>query len=210
MKITLIQIKALCFSAVILCSCARSYRPVLVGNLNYESSANWENVEMRYKYDVLRQSGNKKYAKKEIAKNIRVIAVQFTNMSDRPVNFSEDVVIYSGSRIIIPLPPELAKKGLKQIAPLHLLWCLLWVNISTCDGYDCSSTLLPVGPAIGLFNMLKASGANKNLLAELTRYNMLNKTIDPGETLNGLITIAAESGQALQIRLKDSDFSGKQ
>ena len=207
MKITLIQIKTLCLSALILCSCAGSYHPVLVGNLNYESAASGDNVEMHYKYDVLRQSGNKKYAKKEIAKNIRVIAVQFPNMSDRPVNFSEDVEIYSGSRTIIPLPPELARKELKQIAPLHLLWCLLWINISKCDGYDCSSTLLPVGPAIGLFNMLKASGANKNLLAELTRYNMLNKTIAPGETLNGLRTIAAESGQPLQIRLKDPDYS---
>lgn len=204
MKLTFrsIQFNVFCISVLVVCSCAGRYHPVLVRNLNYESVSTDDRVAMHYKYDVLRQAGNKKFAKKELAKNVRVLAVQFTNMTERPINFSKDIGIYSGSRTIIPLEPQYAKRELKQIAPLHLLWCLLWVNITTCDGYDCNSTLLPVGPVIGISNMLVASGANKRLYEDLVRYNMIDKTIDPGETVSGLITIAVESGQPLSIRMK--------
>jgi hypothetical protein len=159
---------------------------------------------MQYKYDILREAGNKKYPKKELKKNIRLLAVEVTNNSDRPINFKEDIEIYSGNRKIIPLDPAYAKKELKQIAPLYLLWSLLWVTINKCDEYgDCTSTPLPVGAVIGLINMGVAAGANKNLGADLVRYNLLDKTIDPGQTVNGIISIAIESGQPLEIRLKE-------
>ena len=120
------------------------------------------------------------------------------------INFKDDIEIYSGGRKIIPLEPAYAKKELKQIAPLHLLWSLLWVTINNCDDYgDCTSTPLPVGAVIGVINMGIAAGANKNLGNELVRYNLLDKTIEPGQTVNGIISIAIESGQPLEIRLME-------
>lgn len=158
---------------------------------------------MHYKYDILREAGNNKYAKKELSKNIRLVAVELTNRSDRAISFREDIEIYSGARKIMPLDPLYAKKELKQIAPLYMLWSLLWVVITKCDNDDCSSIPIPVGAAIGIINTVKASGANKNLLEDLMRYNMLNKTIEPGETVRGIISIAVESGQPLEIRMRE-------
>ncbi|HMG91753.1 MAG TPA: hypothetical protein VK589_16960, partial [Chryseolinea sp.] len=148
------KLLALACIAAIFSGCAGSYHPVRVKNLSYSSVTEDHGIEMQYKYDILREAGNKKYAKKELKKNIRLVAVEFTNNSDRPINFKEDIEIYSGDRKIIPLEPAYAKKELKQIAPLYLLWSLLWVTINKCDDHgDCSSTPLPVGAAIGIVNM---------------------------------------------------------
>ena len=190
--------------AAMLSACASSYRPVRVTNLAYPSVTSSQGVEMHYKYDILHEAGNKKYPKKELKKNIRLLAVELTNNTDRAINLKNDIEIYSGTRKIIPLEPAYAKRELKQIAPLYLLWGLLWVTINKCDDYgECTSTPLPVGVAIGLLNMGIAAGANKNLGADLIRYNLLDKTIAPGETVNGVISIAIESGQPLEIRLKE-------
>jgi len=198
------KLLALACIAAIFSGCAGSYHPVRVKNLSYSSVTEDHGIEMQYKYDILREAGNKKYAKKELKKNIRLVAVEFTNNSDRPINFKEDIEIYSGDRKIIPLEPAYAKKELKQIAPLYLLWSLLWVTINKCDDHgDCSSTPLPVGAAIGIVNMAIAAGANKNLGEELVRYNLLDKTIEPGQTVNGIISIAIESGQPLELRMKE-------
>lgn len=189
---------------VILSGCAGTYRPVRVNNLANSSVTEDQGIAMQYKYDVLREAGNKKYAKKELKKNIRLVAVELTNNSDRPVNFKEDIEIYSGNRMIIPLEPAYAKKELKQIAPLYLLWSLLWVTINKCDDQgDCSSTPIPVGAAIGVINTAIAAGANKNLGEELIRYNLLDKVIEPGQTVSGIISIAIESGQPLELRIKE-------
>jgi hypothetical protein len=118
------KLLALACIAAILSSCAGSYHPVRVNNVSYSSATEDEGIEMQYKYDVLREAGNKKYAKKEIKKNIRLVAVELTNNSDRPINFKDDIEIYSGDQKVIPLEPVYAKKELKQIAPLYLLWSL--------------------------------------------------------------------------------------
>jgi hypothetical protein len=159
-------------------------------------------LKLAYRYGVLAESGNKRYAKKEIRSGIRLVAVEITNETDQPVTFGESVEIFSGDQKIPVVEQEVVNKHLKQKGGWYLFWSLFVVVINKCDGDDCSSTPLPVGLGIGLVNLSIASGANKNFANDLRRYYLLNKEIQPGETVSGLIGIRAGVEQPLQIKLK--------
>jgi hypothetical protein len=118
-------------------------------------------VEMQYKYDVLKQAGNRKYARKADNKNIRLVAIEFTNLTDQEIDFGKDVEILAGNVAIIPLHPDVVKREVKQMSGLYMLWSLFWVTITKCEGDDCSVTPIPVGLLIGIANTAGASGANK-------------------------------------------------
>jgi len=186
-----------------LSGCASSYRPIMADRHTYPGVAENDLLELKYEYDVLMKAGNKKYAGKEEARNIRLVAVQFTNLSSRTVTFPDDVEILAGDQRVTVLQPDEASRKLKQIAPLYMLWSVLWVVVSKCDEQDCTSIPIPVGALIGLGNTIKAGNANKNLLMDLMHYNILNKVVAPGETVTGIISIAVNSGQPLEIRMKE-------
>jgi hypothetical protein len=175
----------------------------MVRQLKDASVADTDGLEVNYKYGILREMGNKKYAKKESRRNIRVVALEVTNLTDAPINFKDDVEIFSGDRQILLMEPEQIKHGIRQVAPLYLLWSLFWLTITKCENNDCSVIPLPVGVVIGLTNMSMASGANRNLLYDLKRFDLQKKTIEPGETVFGLIGIEANSNEALEIRFKE-------
>jgi len=54
-----------------------------------------------------------------------------------------------------------------------------------------------------VLNMAISAGANKSLREELVHCNLLDKTIEPGQSVNGIICIAIESGQPLELRMKE-------
>lgn len=185
-----------------LSSCAANYKMINPRGVNYQANSNDENVFFSYKYNVLEESGNKKYAKKERKKNLSVVAVKLVNNKTVPIKFAEDVKIYSGNEIVLPVESEIVKNELKQIAPLYLLYSLLWVTIYDCDsnGFDCSVTPIPVGLAIGLGNMAVAGSANQNFLRELMANDILHREIQPGETVYGLIGVKDTGYNPLEFR----------
>ena len=76
------------FTAIItLTSCASSYKPTTPKTQNYASSSKVNNVKLEYKYNLLQ----KKYAKKEVKKGVKVVAVKVTNNSDNDLMFGSDI-----------------------------------------------------------------------------------------------------------------------
>jgi len=73
----------------ILSGCAASYKPIYPVSLNYDSHQSEDGVELSYKYDVLRQNGNKKYAKKEDKKGVKLVALKITNNTQSVVNIGK-------------------------------------------------------------------------------------------------------------------------
>jgi hypothetical protein len=61
------------------------------------------------------------------------------------------------------------------------------------NGTISSASRLPIGlilgPGIAFGNMAVAGTANQNFLRELNEYNLINKTITPGQTVFGLIGV---------------------
>ncbi|HEX5171682.1 MAG TPA: hypothetical protein VFW11_21030 [Cyclobacteriaceae bacterium] len=182
-------------------SCAGSYKAIKPATLSYTGEDDVDGLIASYRYDVLRETGNKKYANKELKKGIKLVAVKIENNTGRTISLRNDVRIYSGERQVLPLDPKIVHHSLRQPAPLYLLWGLLWLTITNCDDDDCSVTPIPVGLGIGLINVGIASSANSKFLDELYQTNILDKEIKAGETAYGLVGISAEVTSQLKFRL---------
>ena len=160
--------------------------------MNYNSHDFQDGVGISYKYDVLRERGNKKYANKETKKGVKLIAVKITNNTDSVINVGRDVAFYSGQSQLFPIEPMAIKESIKQIVPGYLPYLLLtFTNLYVAIGTSTETYPigLVLGPAITIGNMAMAGSANKNMLNELYEYNILSRDIQKGETVYGIIGI---------------------
>ena len=190
--------------AVMLTGCAATYRPINPTNLNYNSHDLQDGVGLSYKYDVLREKGNKKYAKKEDKKGVKLVAVKVTNNTDSVINVGKDVAFFSGNSQIFPMEPMAIKESIKQIVPGYLPYLLLTflqLNIYQGNSVDSYPIGVVVGPAITIGNMAMAGSANKNLLNELYEYNILSRDIQKGETVYGIIGVRDMGYSPLTVKM---------
>jgi len=189
--------------------CAASYTPMHPERIaTYQSSPTGTPLQFGYQYDALRQRGrNKKYAKKEQKKGYHVVAVRVTNTTAADVNFSRDAVLYSGDRPVQPVAAQLAAQDLKQGVWIYLLYVLLnptFTKTTTTNGYTTASdgTTLYIGPFIAGGNILGASLANANMRRDLENNDLINRTIRPGETVYGLISLREPTVAPLRLELR--------
>ena len=182
---------------IILSGCAATYRPINPPTLIYNSHDLQAGIGLSYKYDVLREKGNKKFAKKEDKKGVKLIAIKVTNYSDSVINIGKDFAFFAGQNQIFPMDPMATKESIKQIVPGYLLYLLLTFTrlnfTKTENGMITEQESYPIGlvlgPAITIGNMAVAGTANTNLLRELYEYNILNRDIQKGETVFGIIGV---------------------
>jgi hypothetical protein len=110
---------------LILSGCASSYKP-LRPNATYYPTTNTESgLEFSYKLGVLRENGNKKYAKREDRKAIRLASVKIVNTSDRSYTVGSNLKFYSGNSELILIDPATLHRELKQGVPIYLLYLLM-------------------------------------------------------------------------------------
>ncbi|NDP23095.1 MAG: hypothetical protein GZ091_18740 [Paludibacter sp.] len=192
------------FVIIFLSSCAMYYRPIMPQKTNYNVKELQNGVEISYRYDVLRERGNKKMSKREEANGIKIVSVKLTNTTDSVLQIGTDIEFYTGITSLNLLEPEQTKKLVKQsiigYAP-YFIGVLGKSNI-TYNGQTVSSFpfhwFLWGGIAVG--NMLVANAANNNLLKELQIYNITNKEIGAHETVYGIISIRESSYIPLTVR----------
>lgn len=191
-------------SVIILSSCAATYKPINPPTLNYNSHDLQDGIGLSYKYDVLREKGNKKYAKKEDKKGIKLIAVKITNNTDSIINIGKDVAFFSGQDQIFPMEPIAIKESIKQIVPGYLSYLLLTflqLNIYQGNTVDSYPIGVVVGPGITMGNMTVAGSANKNMLNELYEYNILSRDIQKGETVYGIIGVRDMGYSPISVKM---------
>lgn len=99
---------------LLMASCAVSYRTIRPESLNYPSTVTEDGMQIPYKYDVFRSSGNKRYANKEINQGLRLIAIQIKNLSDTTIRLSRDCDFYAGDMRILPMETSAISDRLKQ------------------------------------------------------------------------------------------------
>ncbi|HEY5590734.1 MAG TPA: hypothetical protein VIK55_06910 [Paludibacter sp.] len=185
--------KALIISVIFLLSgCATYYRPINPPTLNYRVHDLQDGIDLSYKYDVLQERGNKKYAKNEDKNQVRIVALKLTNFTDSTINIGRDALFFSGKTEIYPLEPLIVKNMVKQSTPSYLLYLLFTVTTFsfTMNG---STTIYPIGyllgPGLTIGNMATAASANRKLLNELNQYDLINRDVKKGETVYGIIGI---------------------
>lgn len=203
----LLFVSALLFVVVSQSGCAASYRPVVPKNLSYPmASVSYGGVSTSYLYDVLQYSGNIKYAKKEQKKGVRIVAVKITNNSGSPITLGQNAIFFNNETSFVPMPVPAIKMMLRQHPEAHLLYApLTLLRLYISSGYTTTSYPigLGVGPGLVIGNMGMAASANKHFFEELEQYSLIGKTVQPGETMIGLVglssSVAMGSG-AISVR----------
>ena len=193
-------------SVLFISGCATSYNAINPRQLYYTAHTSRDGILISYKYNVLQEKGNKKFAKKERRKNVQMIAIKLTNKTNRTINARKDLIFYSGDTPIYPMQPVDVKNKIRQSVPSYLPYLLLtFTTVIFPDGS--SAVAVPVGlvlgPGITAGNMAVAATANKRLLDELDRYNILDKDIAPGDTVFGIISVQNSGFGPISVRLKN-------
>ena len=199
----IIKITLLFIAISTLINCASGYKMIEPKSINYISTNETDNVKLEYKYDLL----DKKYAKKELKKGVKLVAIKITNNSDKDLMFGKDAKLtYVNGAEIYVMENEKVFKTLKQ-SPASYLWYLLLtpMNFYTAEnGQQTSSTPigLVVGPGLAGGNMIAAGSANKKFKTEMLEYNINGTVIKKGETKYGLIGIKADSFDSLKLKVE--------
>jgi len=192
-------------SSILLIGCAATYKPINPPSVKYNSFAFQDGIEFSYKYDVLRERGNKKLAKKEDKKGVRLVAIKVTNNTDSVINIGKDVIFYCGQNPIVPIEPQALKRSIQQVVPGYLPYLLLTfvtLNVTTGNSAETFRIGYILGPFITIGNMVVAGSANKNLLTELNNYNLLNRDIQNGETVYGIIGIRDSGYNTISLKTR--------
>jgi hypothetical protein len=201
-------------SSLVFTNCASTYKSIAPKTVGFNSKVVDQDVEFSYEYGVLRMRGNKKYAKREDKKGIKVVAVRIINNTDKPLKFGENLNIYSDDRQILPLEPSLVHKQLKQGVAIYLLYGLLTATrLTTTKAVSSGNTVqqqttdvfpigLLIGPPIMVGNLLVAGTANQRFLKELQEYDLSGKTILPGQKVYGLISMQDFGYNPLRLKIE--------
>lgn len=203
LKITRVLVAGLVLS--LFTSCASGYKLISPETINYKSGDQNEGVNLQYKYDLL----DKKYAKKEVKNDIKLVAIKVTNNTERDLTFGNEIKLtYENGNQVLVMDNTKVFKDLKQSPASYLFYLLLApVNftVTKTDGYSETSNSFPIGlilgPGIAGGNMIAASSANKKFETELLTYDINGTVIPKGQTRYGLIGINSDSFDALRIKL---------
>jgi hypothetical protein len=172
-------------------------------SINYISTNETENVKLEYKYDLL----DKKYAKKELKKGVKLVAIKITNNSEKDLMFGRDAKLtYINGTEIFVMENEKVFTSLKQSAASYLWYLLLTpLNFYTSENGRQTSSIpigLLVGPGLAGGNMIAVSSANKKFKTEMLEYNINGTLIKKGETKYGLIGIKVDSFDSLKLKVE--------
>lgn len=189
-------------------SCASRYKTIQPTTLNYISNNTLNGVTLEYKYDLL----DKKYAKKETKKGIRLVAVKVKNNTEKDLVFGKDIKLNSenGNELYL-LENERTFKSLKQSPTSYLFYLLLspiqfFTTKTNSYGMTEQTSSTPIGliigPGLALGHMIVASNANKKFKTELNDYNINGKMIKKGETAFGLISFQSDNYDAIKIKVE--------
>ena len=200
-RMRLIENLILCLvSAILFCSCAARYRTINPSAINYpeiESNSNFT-----YKYNVLKEAGNKKLAKKENKYGVRIVAIKFTNTTGQTLTYGHNYKIFSGTNEAFLFDPRTANKAIRQTVPTYLLYLLLTpMRLNVGDDSKSYPIGLVIGPAITAGNVAVASTANKRFREELINNDVKGREIKSGETFYGLIAIRDNAFMPLNLKL---------
>jgi hypothetical protein len=194
----------------LLTSCASGYKIINPKSLNYISKNTNEGLVLEYKYDLL---ANKKYQKKELKNNMKLVAVKITNNSEVDYVFGKDVRLsFENGNDAQLLEKDKTFASLKQ-SPASYLWYLLLIPVRLYSNTNTSNNGIPtrdesssfpigfiLGPSLAGGNILAASSANTNFKKELTDYDLIGKTIKKGETVYGIVGIQSSSYEGLKLK----------
>jgi type 1 fimbria pilin len=190
--------------AIILSSCAGSYKRINPPGITYLSKSVDKSVTLEYQYNVLPS----KYAKNEVESDIKLLAIKITNNSGHDIILGKDARLYftDTSRVQL-VDKKYAFTHLKQQSGFYLLYLAITtivLNIGT--GSEGSNSFIPigyvVGPGLAVGNFAVASSVNGRFKKELNKYYIdLGTKIKKDSTVYGLVGINTWKYEALSLKV---------
>ena len=206
MKIRVARGIGFCVFIGLFASCASSYTLTHPTIVNYSNESVVDSVSFSYKYDILSDNGNRKYARKERKEGIKVLAIKIVNNSTSTLNFKDNSQLYSGEKPLILLDNKEVYSKLKQSVPSYIIYLILLPIHKFSVNLNGPANIFPFGYILGpLFagsNMIIAAHANANFVYEMVKYDIAKRPISPGEIVYGIIAIDSEQNIPLTLKIK--------
>jgi hypothetical protein len=178
-------------------SCASNYNAIQPDAMPTDRQGEINGVSYGYSKNVLSKTGNKKYAKKEVKRGISILAVKIENNTDNEISVKDDLIFRMGELELEPLESVVVGDNIKQIAPLYVLYGLLFLNITNNN----QTLSLPIGVPIAIGNIVVASSTNRKFREDFSTYNIRDEKIAPGETVSGLVAFRDNGSGTLVITM---------
>ena len=178
--------------AVMGCSCAAGYHPIkpLSTNFNQASQVLEDStIKINYRYNVLKEARNRRYADNERYSGVSLLAVRIENRSDDTLFFPEDIQILSGLDTVYMLSMQETHAALQQTYFQEEGFIQL--------GYSWEDVLLSLG--VELINISIEVGANKEFAKELDNHYLLPSYVEPGFYTIGLLGLDVPKGTPLRF-----------
>ena len=203
-----LKIALLLTITVLMNSCASGYKMINPDKLSYNSKNEFQGVTLEYKYNLL----EKKYAKKELKKGVRLVAIKIKNNSEKDLTFGKDLLLTDSNGKSISIYENKRTLLMLKQQPASYLWYLLLtpMNLYTSKtnsygGQETTSSTpigLVVGPGLAGGNFIAASSANKKFESEILEYDIIGRVIKKGEIVHGLIGIISDNYESLKVKLE--------
>jgi len=194
-------------SLCVLTSCGVSYKTLELEKLPFQNTAQLkENVTVSYLYDIQTLSRNKRYGKKEHRAGYAAVGIKIKNESNQPIQITDNnfKVIANGKERPL-ISPDTYTAKVKQHPTIHLLHFLWgpWYNKDFGTYHEEHFQYLPVGAAVGVINLIIAARGNIKHTKTLKTNTLIGRTVEPGNTLNGIILMASPSYEPLTFELRE-------
>ncbi|MBK9015012.1 MAG: hypothetical protein IPM82_13580 [Saprospiraceae bacterium] len=179
---------SLAISTILFLGCAGSYQTIKPQQLGYGRSSavvGKEGIVIAWRYNVLKEAGNNKYARKERRMGVSLVAVNINNKSADTLCFPRDIMVFSEEDTLEVLTLTAAYFALCQ------------------DVYERRRGIGMADPSIIMIrddiNRSTQSRANTIFINELFDNYLFQKCIEPGGALKGLICLTVKSGAKLRF-----------
>ncbi len=198
------KIYILLLCTLLMCSCAAIYNPIEPAYLSYELAGNYNGLKLSYRYGILAELNNKRYARKENKQKIKLVVVKIENTSNQALVVGKDFNLISNGQAIDFINSAVAYQKLKQKnwPGMGFLLLALTPPVQTTNGASVADFPLGMvaGPMLAAGNIFVAINANKQFRSELESNNLLGSIIKPQETRYGIIIINAAEENPIEIK----------
>ena len=182
--------------AVVGSGCASGYRLIEPARMDFNHATDTLNLSegqmlVGWKYNVLKEAGNKKYARNEKHFEVSLLAMSITNWSPDTLFFPGNFTIWTGDDLVIPLYVDEAQDALRQT--------FVEENAEIGSG-DFFADL-----TYFLFNASIQGKANKRFQKELSEYYLLDSYVPPGGAVAGLIALPVLKGTPLRFSVEKEE-----
>jgi hypothetical protein len=187
----LLRFSSLILIIGVLISCAANYYPISPLTIDYQDATFLEvdsNISIGYKYDVLRQAGNKKYARFEKRWNVSLLALFIDNKGTDTLYVPDDLVFLDGEIPVMPF----------ELEELQMLYQTN-TDLNRADSDWAADIPWWVSLGFGSWNLIKSERADESLMEELENYYLIYSLIYPGTRVSGLIVLPIERNTPLSI-----------